>query len=345
MTLTRRGRIIVGLSIVGLVFVAPLIAGTVYLRSIGFLGSSDPGEKVEVLIEKGATVNEIAAELERAGIIRSTFGFRLATLVDPGAEDIQAGRYRLPTGLTARDALKALIDEGPLGEEFVVVTFPEGYWLEEFAGRLADNTDIPAKEFVRVATSGEIRSDYQPRRIDTLEGLLFPSTYQIGVKEDARVVVEKLVREFDRRIRRLGVGGARDLGLRPYEAIIVASMVEAETFQDSERAKVARVIYNRLQEGMPLGIDATVLYALGKRKEELTQSDLAVDSPYNTRVIAGLPPTPIGSPGEASIRAALNPADGDWMYYVLSDCKGHHKFSVDYDDFLRDKAAYQNLEC
>jgi UPF0755 protein len=344
-TLTRRGRIITALSVIFVVLAAPVVAGTVYLRSIGFLGSSDPGKKVEVVITKGATVNEIADELERAGVIRSTFGFRLATFVEPGAEDIQAGRYRLPTGLTARDALKALLDEGPLGEEFVVVTFPEGYWLEEFADQLANNTDVPASEFVRLATSGEVRSDYQPRSVDTLEGLLFPSTYQIGAKEGAREVVNKLVREFDRRIKGLDVNRARELGLTPYEAIIVASMVEAETFQDSERGKVARVIYNRLEAGTPLGIDATVLYALGERKQELTESDLAVDSPYNTRVVAGLPPTPIGSPGIASIKAALNPADGDWMYYVLSDCQGHHAFSVDYEDFLQDKAAYQNLEC
>ena len=345
MTLTRRGRIIVSLSILCIVVAAPVIAGTVYLYSIGFLGSSDPGRKVEVLIKKGATVNDIAEELERAGVIRSTFGFRLATLVDPGAEDIQAGRYRLPAGLTARDALEALIDEGPLADEFVVVTFPEGYWLTEFADQLADNSEIPAKQFERIATSGAVRSEFQPRSIDTLEGLLFPSTYQIGVKEDARGVAEKLVREFDRRVRGIGVSGARALGVSPYEAIIVASMVEAETFQDSERGKVARVIYNRLDVDMALGIDATVLYALGERKQELTTSDLAVDSPYNTRVVTGLPPTPIGSPGVASIRAALNPADGDWMYYVLSDCEGHHAFSIEYNDFLQDKAAYQNLEC
>jgi UPF0755 protein len=344
-TLTRKGRIITGLSILFLVAATPVIAGAVYLHSIGFWGSSDPGAKVEVVIERGASINDIAAELERAGVIRSTFGFRLATFVDPGAEDIQAGRYRLPKGLTARDALQALIDKGPLADRFVVITFPEGYWLEEFADRLAGSTDIPAGEFVRVATSGAVRSEIQPRGVETLEGLLFPSTYQIGIKEDAREVVEKLVREFDRRVNGLDLGAARDLGLTPYEAMIVASMVEAETFQDSERAQVARVIYNRLDAGMALGIDATILYALGERKQELTESDLAVDSPYNTRVVVGLPPTPIGSPGIASIKAALNPAAGDWLYYVLSDCEGNHAFSVDYDDFLQDKAAYQNLEC
>ncbi|MGH2786868.1 MAG: endolytic transglycosylase MltG [Actinomycetota bacterium] len=345
MALTRRGRIIVALSILTLIVAAPVVAGTVYLHSIGFLGSSEPGKKVEVLVAKGASVNAIAEELERAGVIRSSFGFRLVTFVEAGAEDIQAGRYRLPQGLTARAALEALIDEGPLAEDFVVVTFPEGWWLDEFAARVAENTDILKGEFVKIATSGAVRSRFQPQGVDTLEGLLFPSTYQIGKKEDARGVIEKLVREFDRRMAAIDPSKGRAHGVSDYEAIIVASMVEAETFQDSERGMVARVIYNRLEAGMPLGIDATVLYALGERKNELTESDLEVDSPYNTREVTGLPPTPIGSPGSASLEAALNPADGDWLYYVLTDCEGHHSFSVDYDDFLADKATYQSLEC
>jgi UPF0755 protein len=108
---------------------------------------------------------------------------------------------------------------------------------------------------------------------------------------------------------------------------------------------VARVIYNRLADGIPLGIDATILYALGEHKEELTATDLAIDSPYNTREVAGLPPTPIGAPGLESLEAALHPADGEWLYYVLADCDGHHAFSASYDDFLANKAKYQSLEC
>ena len=108
---------------------------------------------------------------------------------------------------------------------------------------------------------------------------------------------------------------------------------------------IARVIYNRLQEGMPLGIDATVLYALGEHKSELSSDDLKIDSPYNTRIVTGLPPTPIGAPGLNSLEAALAPAEGEWLYYVLADCEGHHAFSTNYDDFLEDKAAYQSLSC
>jgi UPF0755 protein len=154
-----------------------------------------------------------------------------------------------------------------------------------------------------------------------------------------------MVKEFERRAASVDFSGVRSTGVSVYEAVVVASMVEAEAMLDSERAKIARVIYNRLQKGIPLGIDATVNYALGEHKRELTETDLAVDSPYNTRVVVGLPPTPIGAPGLASLEAAAEPAEGEWAYYVLKNCRGAHAFSVSYNDFLRDKAAYQELSC
>jgi UPF0755 protein len=130
-----------------------------------------------------------------------------------------------------------------------------------------------------------------------------------------------------------GVAGNRVL--TPYEVVVVASMIEAEAKVPEEKPMMARVIYNRLGLGMSLGIDATVIYALGERTDQLTRSDLEVESPFNTRRYPGLPPTPIGSPGRASLEAALNPAEGEWLYYVLTDEDGRHYFTEDYDDFLR----------
>jgi UPF0755 protein len=336
---------VVALAVLLAVAGIPALAGTMYLRSIGLWGKSEPGDTVEIVIPKGASVDEIGDVLESEGVIRSAFGFRLATFLESGDENIQAGRYELRQGLTAGDALDDLLSQQSKGAKFVNVTFPEGSWLVDFAAVLERDTHISNSSFMRMATSGNIRSKFQPKDVKTLEGLLFPSTYQIVEKDDAESVIERLVREFDKRASNLNIVNANALGVTPYEAIIVASMIEAEAFVDEERAKIAAVIYNRLDQGIPLGIDATVLYALGEHKESLTQSDLEIDSPYNTRRVAGLPPTPIGAPGVESLSAALEPADGEWLYYVLADCDGNHAFSVSYGEFLRDKAEYQSLEC
>ena len=343
MRLTRRGRIVAALGIPAAIAVIVAAAGLVYLRSIGVIGSSAPGARVSVTIPEGSGATAIGRLLERQRVIDSAFGFRIALYLDGGGDEIQAGEYELRRGMTAGDAL-AELEDGPV-IEFVTVTFPEGAWLTDFARIVDDDAGIPAEDFMRAATSGRIRSRYSPPDVDTLEGLLFPSTYQIVESDTAESVVRRLVDEMEQQTAELDFDRVRATGVSPYEAVIVASMVEAEAAVDAERPKIARVIYNRLNEDIPLGIDATVIYALGEHKETLTESDLQVDSPYNTRRVTGLPPTPIGAPGLASLRAAVEPADGDWLYYVLSDCEGHHAFSVDYDDFLRDKAAYQELEC
>jgi UPF0755 protein len=343
MKLTRRGKILVILTLLFLLVAMPAAAGFVYLRSLGLVGSSAPGEQVEVEIPEGSGAADIGRLLETESVIRSAFGFRIALYLDGGGADIQAGTYELPTGLTARDALAAL-KEGPV-VRFVTVTIPEGAWLTDFARIVGRETHVPAGEFRQLAESGEIRSKYQPDDVDSLEGLLFPATYQVVEQDDAESLVRRLVEEFDARMDGLDFSRLSELGVTEYEAVVIASMVEAEARVPRERGMIARVIYNRLEAGDRLGIDATVLYAIGEHKETLTVSDLQTDSPYNTRKVAGLPRTPIGAPGVASLEAAVNPADGDWLYYVVSDCAGHHAFSESYDEFLQNKAKYQALEC
>jgi len=322
-----------------------LAGGYLYLRSIGVYGASDPGEPVSITIPKGATFAEVGAILVDQGVIESELGWRIANYLDGGGDEIQAGEYELLTGLSARDALAALLESGPAGEEFVVVTFQEGLWLTEFAATLAAATDLSEEKFLDLVTTGKVRSSLQPEGVDTLEGLLFPSTYQIAVSDTERKVARRLVQEMEDQVAALDLSYAKSVNLTPYDIVNIASMIEAETRVDSERPMVARVIYNRLSQGIPLGIDATYLYALGERKDFLTESDLAIDSPYNLRQNLGLPPTPIGAPGAASLEAAANPAEGDWLFYVLADCEGNHAFSETNDEFLQDKAHYQTLDC
>ena len=343
--LTRRGRVVIALTLVGLLVLVPLVGGYAYGRAIGVFGDSDPGDTVELVIEEGASAQEIGKTLEAKGVIPSAFGFRLAVYLEGGGEDIQAGRYEIATNLTARDALDRLIEDGPV-IEFVQVTFPEGSWLTDFARILDRETHLSGDRFLELATSGEIRSQFQPEDVGTLEGLLFPSTYQIVENDTERSVLQRLVNQFDEEAAAAGIAEAEaEVGVTPYEAIVFASMIEAEASAAGDRGKVAAVLFNRVEEGMKLEIDATVLYALGEHKEELTVSDLQVDSPYNTRLYPGIPPTPIGAAGAASLEAVMNPADGDWLYYVLADCEGNHFFAADYDDFLDAKARYQALDC
>jgi UPF0755 protein len=343
MKLTRRGKAVMTLLVLLLLLAIPAAAGFVYLGSIGVASSSVPGKQVEVEIPAGTSMTEVGEILEDKAVIKSAFGFRIVSFFQGGDEGIQAGTYQLTTGLSARDALDQML-EGP-EVKFITVTFPEGSWLPEFAERLDEDTDIKGREFLKVLESGKLKSSILPADSNNFEGLLFPSTYQLIENDTAQTVAQRLVDETEKQLKKVDTSEIEALGYSKYEILIVASMIEAEAGVSQDRGKIARVIYNRLDEGMALGIDATVIYALGERKNSLTSEDLAIDSPFNTRLVTGLPPTPIGAPGAEAIKAAANPAEGPWIYYVLTDCDGRHSFSVDYEDFLADKADYQNLSC
>ena len=178
----------------------------------------------------------------------------------------------------------------------------------------------------------------RPRAI---EGFLFPDTYVFGPASTGADVARLQLRRFDAVWRGIDVERASARGRTPYDVLIVASMVERETRAPEERALVAAVIYNRLKQGMPLGIDATLRYGLGvEGTRPLTKAQLASDSPFNTRRFRGLPPTPIGNPGLASMRAAARPAPVDYLYYVRKPDKVHHFFTADEQEFCRKAAEY-----
>lgn len=343
MRLTRRGKAVATLVVLFLLLGIPAAVGVVYLSSIGVTSSSSPGEAVEVEIPEGTTMTEVGEILEAEGVIKSAQGFRFVSFLGGGDEGIQAGTYELTTGLSARDALDRML-EGPV-VRFITVTFPEGSWLPEFAERLDEDTSIRGRDFLRVLESGEVKSSILPKDSNNFEGLLFPSTYQVVEEDTAQTLAQRLVDETEKQLAKVDTSRVEAMGYSKYDILNVASMIQAEAGVSRDRGKIARVIYNRLDENIALGIDATVIYALGERKNSLTSSDLEIDSPFNTRKVAGLPPTPIGAPGAEAIEAAANPVEGPWLYYVLSDCDGKHAFSVDYDDFLADKADYQNLTC
>jgi UPF0755 protein len=299
--------------------------------------ASGPTRPVALQIPKGATAAEVADILEGAEVIRSGLAFRIAARVRGLTADIQAGRYELTTNMTVTEVLEAL-EAGPLVEEVVSVTFPEGLELREVAQVAAEDLGISAKEFVRQAAAGRYSlPPYLPGETETVEGFLFPKTYDFALDATAGQVIARLLGQFETEVRGLPWGRAEELGLTPYEVVIVASMIEREARVPGDRAKVSAVIHNRLAEGMLLQIDATVQYALPGENRTLTFDDLEYESPYNTYLHEGLPPTPVASPGLASLRAALNPADEAFLYYfVIDEETGAHRFYETEESFCAD---------
>jgi UPF0755 protein len=198
---------------------------------------------------------------------------------------------------------------------------------------------LTAKAYAAAAATTPPPAGFAGVRAPRLEGFLFPSLYRFGASSTARDLIRLQLDEFRRQWKKVHLRDAT--GLTPYQVLIVASMVERETAAPEERQLVAAVIYNRLERGMPLAIDATIRYGLGvPGTRPLTKTQLASDSPYNTRRFKGLPPTPIGNPGLASLEAAASPAPVDYLYYVRMPDKRHHFFTADEQEFCQKAAEY-----
>lgn len=303
---------------------------------------SSSGEPIEVLVPPGSSGIEIAEQLEQLGIISSATAFRIYAKVS-GMPGVQAGRYRLRKQMAHEDLATALT-AGPF-TEFVKLVIPEGLNVEQVAAQVEKLTHISAGDFLAKALPSTVRPGILPQGTETLEGFLYPATYYVEKTETAESLVKRLVAQFEKVAADVSLDEAGSVGRTPYEVLIIASMIEEEVktkpgSETDERTKISAVIHNRLRKGIPLGIDATIQYAVKKyRGEPLTQSDLDIDSPFNTRKRQGLPPNPISSPRAASIEAAMNPAQVDLLYYVLSGDCVHHVFTANYDEFLRAKDA------
>lgn len=291
--------------------------------------SGPAGRHVTVEIPQGSSTARIASILDAEGVVTNARNFRLYVRVK-GEGPFQAGSYTLRQRSSFGDVVKVL-EKGPK-LTFQRLTVPEGLTVKQVAERVGRMPGRSAEKFLAVVTSGQVRSKYQPAGSTNLEGLLFPDTYNFEPKDDEKAIVERMVRSFEEAAAAAGIDQVAEGGLvDPYQAIIVASLVEREARVAEERGKVARVIYNRLAKNMLLQVDATVIYALGKsadRNVRVLFKDLEVDSPYNTYKVKGLPPTPIAAPGEASLQAALNPEPGPFLFYVVTEKDGRHSFAT-----------------
>ena len=288
----------------------------------------EPGAAVEVIVPAGSTTADIGSILaDRLVVPNSTFFRYYAQWKDQG--NFQAGEYTFQENMSASEAIDVLL-AGPKQIEEGEFLVPEGLWVSEMVERIAAQVPgVTATDLQAVLDGGQLTPRYRPPGNDSWEGLLFPSKYFIRQDATALEILGKMNDEFARVTGELGYGAAERVhGLSAYEVIIVASLVEAEAKTEEDRPKIARVIYNRLRDNEWLGIDATYLYALSDRQAQLTTDLLNSDeNPYYSRRRVGLPPTPIAMPGKASLEAAMNPAEGEWIFYVLCEADGTHCFS------------------
>ena len=316
-----------------------------------FQGPEDypgPGTgSVEFTVNEGDVVAEIGRNLKAEGVTASVQAFIDAAAGEPASSGIQVGDYELQKEMKAADALEVLIDPDNM-ISFPTVTIPEGLRLVDIVSTLAENTDIPEAAWNRALQQPDKLGlpDYAE---GNAEGYVFPATYEIKPGQRPVRILKMMVDRWREAADQAGLEEkAAELGKTPGELMIIASLIEAEGRGD-DMPKIARVIYNRLDgpgdkggTNGTLGIDASNAYGLGlSGTTALTTEQLAVDTPYDTRRRAGLPPTPIEAPGDDAIEAAANPADGPWYYYVTVNLEtGETKFYEEYEDFLVGRDEY-----
>ncbi|HVD85948.1 MAG TPA: endolytic transglycosylase MltG [Solirubrobacterales bacterium] len=287
-----------------------------FLNSLFQPFHGDGTGSVQVTIPKGSSVSEVGDLLDKKGVIDSSTLFQVRVTLAGKRSEIYSGHFTLAHGMSYGAAIDQL--STPPIKRTVAVTLPEGYTRSQ-AAQLVEEDGVPGSYTKATVRSKYLNpAEYGGKAARDLEGFLFPDTFEL--KPDAPVadLVQLQLQDFKRRIKKVNMSYAKSKNLTVFDVLTIASMVEREAGVASQRKLVASVIYNRLHEGMPLGIDATIRFATGNYTKPLTESELATDSPYNTRTNAGLPPGPIDSPGLASIEAAVHPAKTGYLFYVTT---------------------------
>lgn len=274
----------------------------------------DGSGQVPVTIPKGSSVSEVGDLLSEKGVIDNSTLFQIRVTLAGKRSELYAGRFTLAEGMSYGAAIDAL--SKPPIKRTVTVTVPEGYSRSQ-AAQLVEEDGVPGSYTKATVKSKYLDpADYGGKKAKDLEGFLFPNTFELKPDAPAADLVELQLKDFKRQIKQVDMSYAKSKNLTVFDVLTIASMIEDEAGVASQRKLVASVIYNRLREGIPLGIDATIRFATGNYTDPLTESELAVDSPYNSRTNAGLPPGPINSPGLDAIEAAAHPAKTGYIFYV-----------------------------
>ncbi len=284
------------------------------------------GVEVEFEIKEGMSLKEAASVMEEKNIIDNAFLFILFVEQRDEEGSLIPGVYKMKTD----SGYEEVLDEITAGPPIITYKFtiPEGYTIKQIIGKIAAEIPfIEEEDMEEVEDISNYNYDYL-KGATSLEGFLFPKTYEITIEYNAKNIFEMMLAQYQVETVGLDYYFAEDKGLSRYDVLKIASMIEREAYIPEERALISAVIHNRLDIDMKMDIDATLCYFLDKWEKGLTEEDKKTDSQYNTYIYYGLPPTPICNPGIASIKAALNPADVDYLYFVVTDSEEHiHSFA------------------
>lgn len=294
---------------------------------------------VTITVNRGESLTQIGNTLQAADVVKSVESFTSATANNEASTTIGPGKYSMQLQMSGESALALMLD--PASRAASRLVLPEGLRLNETVALAASATGLPSTDFEQVLDNPDVLA--LPAWAQSRpEGFMFPATYDLVGDENAEAILGALVKRFNQSASSIDLEArAAQEGRSPYEILTVASLLEGEVIPE-DFAKVAAVVYNRLEADMPLQFDSTVSYALGLDELELSADQLDTESPYNTYKVSGLPPTPINSPGESAMEAALAPAKGKWLYFVtVNPDTGETKFAKTYKRFLKLKAEYR----
>ncbi len=315
-------RLLARLAGIASLFLGAFIAGSGLFWYLVAADRSHPQAPEQLVVTRGATFDEVARQLADGGIIGNALTFRLLAKLRGQEAAIRAGEYRFEPHVTQSEVLHSLVTGG--AQVATWVTIPEGFTAAQIAARLQAAGLGPAALFGRDFAQQTLLVG--GARTKSLEGFLFPSTYLMPIGASARQIAAQLTAQFFKELPRDAASQARALHVSVPAGVTVASLVEREAKSSADRPRIASVIYNRLRLSMPLQVDATIEYALPTHKSELSFADLRIDSPYNSYVHPGLPPTPIANPGRPSLEAAFHPSKSEDLYYVYCG-NGRHVFA------------------
>jgi UPF0755 protein len=325
------------------IFLIFIIILSFSLRAYSLIEPINPVDPRDIMveIEQGMSGRAIANLLEEEGVIKSSTMFYLL-LRFKQVDNLRAGYYRFSTSNTPLE----IIDKLQRGEEEQFkVTIPEGFTFEEILNRFSA---LEMPEYEREVLKNEINKElskieiernleaeiFESEKLYSAEGFIIPNTYNFPMSYDEQDIAESLINYFIAQRQPVLKEAAENNSYSAYELLIISSLIEEEGRLEAENKLIASVIYNRLDRGMPLQLDATVQYALPERTERVLYSDLQINSPYNTYLIRELPPTPIASPGDLAVEAAINPDQSDYLFYFARE-DGSHVFTESYEEHLQ----------